>query len=119
MAEASAHVAPEMRELIDRQQITHALYTYCRAVDRVDKELGYSIWNDGASVDYGESIFIGSGRGVIDHICDSHLHGIAHSHQVANIIIELAGNRARSEAYVNSAMRMMHDGQLKLYIFYV
>jgi len=105
-------VSAEVRDLIDRQQITEALYTYCRAVDRVDRELGYSIWNEGATVDYGEAIFVGSARGVIDYICDSHLKGIAHSHQIANVIVQLEGDRAASEAYVNSAMRMMHAGQL-------
>jgi len=106
------HLSVQLQELLDRQQITEALYTYCRAVDRVDRELGYSIWNDGAEVDYGEAIFIGSARGVIDHICDSHLHGIAHSHQLANILIKLDGDRARSEAYINSAMHMKRGEQL-------
>lgn len=103
---------PLLRELLDKQQITEALYTYCRAVDRIDRELGYSIWNEGAQVDYGEAIFVGPARGVIDHICNSHLHGIAHSHQIANILIWLDADRAVSEAYVNSAMRMMHGEQL-------
>jgi len=102
----------QLRELIDRQQITQALYTYCRAVDRVDRELGYSIWNEGATVDYGEAIFVGTARGVIDWICSSHEQGLAHSHQIANVIIALDGERAASEAYVNSAMRMMHEGAL-------
>jgi hypothetical protein len=102
----------QLQEIVDRQQITEALYIYCRAVDRVDRELGYSIWNVGAQVDYGEAIFIGTARGVIDHICDSHLKGIAHSHQIANIIIKLDGDRALSEAYVNSAMRMTSGTQL-------
>jgi hypothetical protein len=101
-----------LQEIIDRQQISEALYTYCRAVDRIDRELGYSIWNDGAEVDYGESIFVGSGRGVIDYICDAHERGVAHSHQVANIIIAIEDNRAFSEAYVNSAMRMRDGNQI-------
>jgi hypothetical protein len=101
-----------LRELLDKQQITEALCTYCRAVDRIDRELGYSIWNEGAEVDYGEAIFVGTARGVIDYICDSHLSGIAHSHQIANILIRLDGDQAVSEAYVNSAMRMMHGEQL-------
>jgi len=112
MQTVTEQLPAELRELLDRNEITEALYTYCRAVDRVDRELGYSIWNEGAEVDYGEAIFIGSARGVIDHICDSHLKGIAHSHQIANVIIKLDGDRAFSEAYVNSAMRMMHDGEL-------
>lgn len=100
----------EVKELLDKQSIAEALYTYCRAVDRVDRELGYSIWNDGATVDYSESIYVGTARGVIDWICDSHAQGIAHSHQIANILIELDGDRATSEAYINSAMRMMQEG---------
>ncbi|MCB2073142.1 MAG: nuclear transport factor 2 family protein [Novosphingobium sp.] len=112
MATTTEDLPVELREWLDRSQITEALYTYCRAVDRVDRELGYSIWNEGAQVDYGEAIFVGPARGVIDHICDSHLQGIAHSHQIANVIIRLDGDRAFSEAYVNSAMRMMHEGEL-------
>jgi hypothetical protein len=102
----------ELRKLLDKQQITEALYTYCRAVDRIDRDLGYSIWNEGAEVDYGEAIFVGPARGVIDYICDSHLRGIAHSHQIANVLIRFDADRAVSEAYVNSAMRMMHGEQL-------
>ena len=102
----------QMRELIDRAAITDALYTYCRAVDRVDRQLGYSIWHEGATVDYGPAIFVGPARGLIDHICTSHLKGLSHSHQLANILIRLDGDRAVSEAYVNSAMRMRHDGAL-------
>jgi hypothetical protein len=110
---AQAELLPgEVREMLDRMQISEALYTYCRAVDRVDRELGYSIWNEGATVDYGESIFIGNARGVIDWICTSHESGVAHSHQISNIITGLDGDRAVSEAYINSAMRMMHEGQL-------
>lgn len=101
----------EMRALLDKQAISEALYTYCRAVDRADHELGYSVWHDDAEADYG-SIYKGTGRGAMGYICDSSLKGIVHSHQITNILIELDGDRALSEAYVTSAMRMMHDGQL-------
>jgi hypothetical protein len=103
----------EIRSLYDKQQITEALYTYCRAVDRVDRELGYSIWHDDAVVDYGDSIFRGSARGVIDYICDSHLKGVVHSHQITNIIIKLDGDCAFSEAYVTSGARIMFGEELK------
>lgn len=105
-------LASEIRDLRDRQQITEAVYTYCRAVDRIDRELGYSIFNAGAQADYGEAIFVGDARGLIDHICDSHLLGLAHSHQIANLVIRVEGDRALSEAYVNSAMRLIRDGRL-------
>jgi SnoaL-like domain len=102
----------EVRDLLDKQQITESLYTYCRAVDRVDRELGYSIWHDDAVVDYGDGIYRGGARGLIDHICDSHLKGIVHSHQITNILIELAGDHAFSESYVTSGARIMLSGTL-------
>lgn len=105
-------LSSEIRDLRDRQQITEAIYAYCRAVDRIDREAGYALFNEGAQVDYGEHIFIGDARGLIDHICDSHLLGLAHSHQIGNVIIRIDGDRAVSEAYVNSAMRLERDGRL-------
>jgi len=104
--------AETLRALLDRQQITELLYTYCRAVDRIDVELGYSIWHDGAEVDYGR-VYNGDARGLIDFICNAHRKAIAHSHQITNIIIKLDGERALSEAYITSAMRFIHDDQLK------
>lgn len=101
----------DIRALLDKQAISEALYTYCRAVDRVDRPLAYSIWHEDAQADYG-SIYKGTGRGVIDFICDSHLQGVVHSHQITNILIRLEGDRARSEAYVTSAMRTMIRGEL-------
>jgi hypothetical protein len=102
----------ELRELFDRQQITQLLYRYCRAVDRIDEELGYTIWHDDAQVDYGR-IYQGSGRGLIDFICAAHRHALVHSHQVTNITLEIKADHAHSEAYVTSAMRLMHADQLQ------
>lgn len=113
MSKEFAAPPAEIRALLDKQQITEMLYTYCRAVDRVDRELGYSIWHDDAVVDYGDGIYRGSARRLIDHICDSHLKGVVHSHQITNIIIKLDGDRAFSEAYVTSGARIVFDGVLK------
>jgi hypothetical protein len=96
----------DIRTLIDKQKISELLYRYCRAVDRIDPELGYTVWHDGAEADYG-SIYQGTGRGVVDFICNSHKLGVVHSHQITNIIIELDGDRAFSEAYITSGMIMM------------
>ncbi len=112
MQEETGLSAAEIRSVYDRQQISEALYTYCRAVDRIDRELGYSIWHDDAEVDYGDAIYRGTARGVIDYICDAQLKGIVHSHQITNIIIRFDGGRALSEAYVTSGMRTMHEGEL-------
>jgi SnoaL-like domain len=102
----------ELRETISSQKITQLLYRYCRAVDRIDEELGYTIWHDDAEVDYGR-IYRGSAKGLIDFICAAHRRAIVHSHQITNIILEIDGNSARSESYVTSGMRLMDADQLK------
>lgn len=101
-----------LQELADRQAITDLIYRYCRSVDRIDPELGYTVWHEDGEADYGEHVFQGSGRGVIDYICNSHKHALAHSHQISNIIINLNGELAGSETYVTANIRMEKDGKL-------
>lgn len=101
-----------LRSVADRQAITDQIYRYCRAMDRIDHELGYSIWHDDGTADYGADVFVGSGRGFIDHVCIQHGHLLVHSHQVTNIVIELDGDLASSEAYVTARLRMERGGKL-------
>lgn len=99
-------------DLADRYAITELIYRYCRAVDRLDVALGHSIWHDDSYADYGEAIYQGPGKGVIDKICEQHRHMLHHSHQVTNILIDLDGDRAGSEAYVFLALRLESAGQV-------
>src|ERR1700754_4718883 len=96
---------PLLQSVSDRQQITDQIYRYCRAMDRIDHELGYSIWHEDGTADYGHN-FQGTGRAFIDHVCQQHAGLQQHSHQVSNIIIELDGDSAGSEAYVTATLRM-------------
>lgn len=100
-----------IRRLADKQAIRDLIYTYCRAVDRLDVPLGHSIWHEDGYADYGADYYQGPGRGVIDLICQHHLGLLSHSHQVTNILVELQGNLAGSEAYVSGTMRMERDGK--------
>jgi SnoaL-like domain len=95
----------------DREAITDQIYRYCRAMDRMDHELGYSIWHDDGTADYGDA-YQGLGRGFIDHVCKQHAGLIMHAHQMSNIIIEIDGAKAGSESYVTATLRMMRDGRL-------
>ncbi len=95
-----------------RQEITDQIYRYCRSMDRMDHALGYAVWHDDGTADYGEAVFVGRGRDFIDHVCIQHSHLLHHSHQVTNIIIELDGDRAGSEAYVTANLRMERGGKL-------
>jgi hypothetical protein len=101
-----------LQALADRQAITDLIYRYCRAMDRIDAELGYSLWHEGASVDY-DGYYKGDARGFIDKACETHRRVIGHSHQISNIIIELDGDRAGSETYVTANLRLMRQGTLK------
>ncbi len=100
-----------IKELQDRQAITDLIYRYCRAVDRIDRELGYSIWHPDSHADYGD-FYKGDGTGVIDMICQQHSRALAHSHQVANILISLDGDTAGSEAYITATVRVQNEDRL-------
>lgn len=100
-----------LTQLADRQAITDQIYRYCRAMDRIDRELGYSIWHEDGTADY-EHNFQGTGRAFIDHVCAQHAQLLQHSHQMSNIVIELDGERAGSESYVTATLRMERNGRL-------
>lgn len=102
----------DLRALLDKQAIAEQLANYCRAVDRLDIPLGHQVFHEDATADYGADLFQGSGRGVIDFICASHLHTVNHSHQISNSTVALDGDLAGSETYFHSATRIMDGGKL-------
>ncbi|BBZ39063.1 nuclear transport factor 2 family protein [Mycobacterium conspicuum] len=115
MVETEQHIAidpAELRAMLDKQAITEQINRYCRAVDRLDIPLGHSVFHEDATADYGEALYQGDGRGVIDFICASHLLTLNHSHQVCNSIITLDGDRAGSETYFHSATRLAQDDKV-------
>jgi hypothetical protein len=100
-----------LRELADKLAIHEALYRYCRSVDRLDVALGHGVFHEDSYADYGPDVYQGPGRGCIDAIIRSHDHLTGHSHQIANVLIALDGDRAGSEAYMTGTMRMLRDGK--------
>jgi hypothetical protein len=94
-----------MDAIESRMRITDALYRYCRAMDRIDAELGYSIWHEEGTAHY-SGLYQGSGRGFVDWVCELHRGMIATSHQVTNVLIEVDGGSAASEAYVTVRLRV-------------
>jgi len=104
--------AAVLAQLADKQAIRDLLYSYCRAVDRLDIPLGHSIWHEDSYADYGAEYYQGPGRAVIDLICRNHLSLLSHSHQITNILVDLDGDRAGSEAYITASMRLEKQGKL-------
>lgn len=58
--------------MTDREAITDAIYRYCRAMDRIDPELGRSVWHPDGTADYGPGRFSGNGREIVDRVCLIH-----------------------------------------------
>jgi hypothetical protein len=91
-------------ELLAKQAITEALYKYCRAMDRMDNALGKSVFHADAPADYG-GMYRGTGHGFIEYVYGAHAGMLLHQHQLGNIVITLAGDRAASESYVTVSFR--------------
>lgn len=98
-----------MMELIAKQEITERIHDYCRAMDRIDDDLGRSVFHSDAVADYG-TMFQGTGYGFIEFVHHSHTAMISQNHQVSNISIRVDGNRAGSETYVTMRGRMKGEG---------
>ena len=101
----------DLDSLADRHAITDLIYRYCRAVDRLDHALGYSVWHAAGTADYGEGGYQGDGHGFIDVVIGQHSQTLAHSHQVTNIVLELEDDRAASESYYIAALRILREQQ--------
>jgi hypothetical protein len=94
-----------IRVLLAKDAIRDKLYIYCRSVDRLDKEAGYSVFAEESTADYSDA-YRGSGRGAIDTIIDMHRAFSYTSHQITNIIIKVEGNQATSETYCTACVEM-------------
>ena len=99
-------------ELLAKQTITEILHKYCRAMDRMDNDLGRSVFHPDAAADYG-SMYRGTGYGFIEFVYGAHAGMLVHHHQLGNILIKVAGERAYSESYVTVTFRL-RDAQGKL-----
>lgn len=99
----------ELRVLLDKQAIAEAIYRYGRSMDRLDRELGYSVFWPEATADYHEQMYRGSGHGFVDMVMQAHLGFTAHSHQFTNILIDVEGDRARSETYGDVTLRRIDE----------
>ena len=98
-------------ELAARQQIVESLYSYCRALDRMDRPLADSVWHPGGTADYGPG-YRGSATGFLDFVWAYHLRLESHSHMVSNTIIsvDLNSGTAKSESYVAVWLRSAPSG---------
>jgi hypothetical protein len=102
-------LSQELQVLLDKQAITEVLYNYARSMDRLDRELGYSVFWPEATADYHEQMYVGSGHGFVDMVMEAHLGFLSHSHQFSNILITVDGEQATSETYGDVTLRRQDE----------
>lgn len=96
----------DLEKLLAKEAIRDQIYTYCRALDRIDNELGYSVFAEDAKVDYGPT-YKGTGWGFIDMMLKMHRKMVSTHHMMTNVLIKLSedGTRAASETYMYAACK--------------
>lgn len=98
--------------LLVKQEIRDVLSRYCRGLDRMDKEMAYSVWHADGSAHYYD-MFEGSGHDFVDWVWQAHVPMQCHSHQITNVLTEVDGDKAVSEAYVTVVLWTLPDAESK------
>jgi len=87
-----------LQELADREAISRCLATYCRAVDRMDRDLLLSVYHPDAIDDHG--LWVGSPEEFADKVFEfQSRHNTATQHYITNHLCELDGDVAHCETY--------------------
>jgi hypothetical protein len=100
---------PPWQQLLDKQAITEVIYRYGRSMDRLDRDLGRSVFWPEATADYHQQMYQGTGYGFIDMVMEAHPTFSAHSHQFSNILITVEGDTATSETYGDVTLRRLDE----------
>lgn len=96
----------EIEQLMAKEAIRDQIYTYCHALDRIDFDLGYTVFAPDAQVDYGPT-FKGTGHDFITMMLKQHKKMVSTHHMMSNILIKLNDDctKAASETYMYAACK--------------
>jgi hypothetical protein len=97
--------AHQMEVVATKAVIAEAMFRYCRGIDRMDRGMAIGLWHPGGTADY-SPWYVGDAAGLIEWLWNAHATLVAHVHQVHNVVIELDGARAASEAYFTAVLRL-------------
>ena len=100
----------DLAALLARREIRDQLSRYCRALDRMDKPLAYAVWHEDGTASY-LGMYEGTGRGFVDWVWKQHEPMQCHSHQITNVLAQVEGDAARSEAYVTVVLWLAPDAE--------
>jgi 3-phenylpropionate/cinnamic acid dioxygenase small subunit len=95
--------------VIAQAAIAQVLYQYARGIDRQDWDLVCSCYHDDAFDDHGA--YKGNARGLVEWVAERHKTIPVSMHLITNVLIEVDGTQARSEAYCITRQRVEADGR--------
>jgi SnoaL-like domain len=108
--------ADELQILVDKHRITELLTRYLRAIDRGDIDTLRACYRPGATEEHG-GMYAGPAQGYIDSIQEALRHPRSvGTHTLSNVLVDLDGDRARSEHYVLALTRVRVDGVVTDYL---
>lgn len=100
----------EWGELLDKQQIAEVLFRYCRGIDRNDIELALDAFHPDALDNHtGRPIPVAEVARRLRDPARGVLKAVTHS--LSNILIDLEGDVAHSEAYFLANHRFSHENK--------
>ncbi|SMF61914.1 nuclear transport factor 2 family protein [Allosphingosinicella indica] len=103
-------MAPEIRALLDKQEITEVLNRYLRGADRADVELIADAYHPDAIEDHG-GVYNGPASDYVAIMAKVLPKGGIMNHLNTNVLIELDGDSAIVESYILAFARMKKEGE--------
>lgn len=102
----------QLQVLLDKSRITELLTRYLRAIDRGDIDCLRKCYLAGATEEHG-GLYTGPAQGYVDSIQEPlrNPRSVA-THTLSNVLIDVAGDRARSEHYVLALTRVKASGMV-------
>ena len=105
--------AGSVQALLDKSEIGELLTRYMRAIDRGDIAALRSCYAPGATEEHG-GIYSGPAQGYLDTIERALVNPrLVATHTISNVLIEVAGDQAKSEHYVLALTRVKTDGVVR------
>ena len=100
-----------MDDLVAKQAIADVIHRYCRALDRMDRELALSCWHPNGTDDHAPN-YVGSAEGFIEWLWPIHAGFLATRHRVGNILVTLSGDTAGVETYCDITLRFRRQDEV-------
>ncbi len=93
-----------LQEALDKQAIAEVAQRYCRAVDRLDRELARSCYHANATDDHG--MYQGDRDGFIEYAFGGLPTMLGTMHYIGQVLVDVQGDVGYSEAYCVAYHRM-------------